>query len=49
MKLKFWKISFLLILILISCKTQSLNLNSDTLIGKYIGIGKTSARVIRRK
>jgi len=29
----------------ISCKTQHLNLNSDSLTGKYIGIGKSNAGI----
>ncbi|WP_375562095.1 hypothetical protein ACE193_05980 [Bernardetia sp. OM2101] len=45
MKTHFLKISCLVILILVSCKTQHLNLNSDILEGKYVGIEEQNYRV----
>ena len=33
------------ILTLLSCKTQHLNINAESLIGKYVGIGKGNANI----
>ncbi len=45
MRTQFFKISILVVLTITSCKTQSLNLNSESLHGKYVGIGHSSARI----
>jgi len=45
LKKKFWKISSLVILTLISCGTQYLNYNSDSLKGKYLGIEEPNGRI----